>query len=485
MKKIVHLAAFTFCATLPSIPAWGFTVTYGSSTIHTHSVVNSAGNVRVTLDPDPIQNSSEFFLTTNPSQAFRDAMTKSKAANDWKNDLTFNYVDSSGNDLNLGGNLTIDVYKAAFRTESSTIEDNLGGAQLLTHYNRAAIDPAASDLYWIQVVTTNKPNGGETIPYPDVYFSPYPAGGRLPFYYTPSETNIDDNPYVGVKPIRSSNYTVNGINYDYDIAFWDWPSRTPNAFWRGELFLATYDQTKKEVNVYDGIQWGFTILASSLKDFGDAPDSYKTLLASDGSRYQEGVLQRLGGEWDGESDGQPTVLANGDDLSLLGGFPTPVDDEDGVIFGESWVDVIFNITRPDANKYQLRVWWDTNENGVFDHTSELYIDDLLTLSPGIFTKRYNLGFDPKDYYSRFRLTWDPLDLDVKPFGEYFSKADCNLTDAAAGNCISHGEVEDFAPVPEPTSALSLLALGALGTASISKRQLQSSKSSEKETTKVG
>jgi hypothetical protein len=40
------------------------------------------------------------------------------------------------------------------------------------------------------------------------------------------------------------------------------------------------------------------------------------------------------------------------------------------------------------------------------------------------------------------------------------------------------------PVPEPSSILSLLALGTLGAASTLKRQLKSSKSSEKETTKV-
>ena len=213
-------------------------------------------------------------------------------------------------------------------------------------------------------------------------------------------------------------------------------------------------------------------LLTTPNDFGDAPDSYKTLLESNGPRYDEGVLQRLGAQWDSEIDGQPTILADGDDKSILGGFPTPVDDEDGVIFGDSWVDVTFNINRPDPNPYQLRAWWDTNYNGVFDHTSELYIDDLLTLAPGIFTKRYNLGFNPKadGLYSRFRLTWDPLDLDVKPFGEYYSKADCNTTDAAAGNCISHGEVEDYVHVPEPSSIFGLLAFGGLGLMGLRKKR---------------
>ncbi|MGV2390761.1 MAG UNVERIFIED_CONTAM: hypothetical protein LVR29_28860 [Microcystis novacekii LVE1205-3] len=87
-------------------------------------------------------------------------------------------------------------------------------------------------------------------------------------------------------------------------------------------------------------------------DFGDAPDSYKTLLESDRTRYDEGVLQRLGAQWDSEIDGQPTILADGDDKSILGGFPVAVDDEDGVIFGDSWVDVIFNIiTRPGSSGF--------------------------------------------------------------------------------------------------------------------------------------
>ncbi len=56
-----------------------------------------------------------------------------------------------------------------------------------------------------------------------------------------------------------------------------------------------------------------------------------------------------------------------------------------------------------------------------------------------------LGFNPKDFYSRFRLTWDSVDSDVTPFGEFVSE-----------DGISYGEVEDYAPVPEPSSIISLL-----------------------------
>ncbi len=191
------------------------------------------------------------------------------------------------------------------------------------------------------------------------------------------------------------------------------------------------------------------------KDYGDAPDSYRTLLASDGPRYAESELQHLGKRWDYEPDGQPTRWANGDDLNLWGyGGP---DDEDGVIFGATWVDLFVEILRPGLNDYLLRGWWDTNENGMFDHLAELFIDDILSLDAGGYWLHYDLGFDPREYYSRFRLTWldDPLGLfggltlltDVTPYGEFLS-----------ADGISHGEVEDYAPEPP---MLALLGLGAI------------------------
>jgi hypothetical protein len=201
-------------------------------------------------------------------------------------------------------------------------------------------------------------------------------------------------------------------------------------------------------------------------DFGDAPDTYKTTLAANGPQYEEGYLQRLGLNWDYEPDGQPTPRADGDDINLLGAFgpgepPLVVDDEDGVTFGPSWVDVLINIKRVDPHDYSLRAWWDLNWNGIFDHPSEMEINDVLTLTPGQYLKRYNLGFDPRDYYSRFRLTWidDPsgidggvsLATDIKPYGEYLSRS------SFPGFGRSHGEVEDYPPVPAP---LPLLGIGA-------------------------
>ncbi len=201
---------------------------------------------------------------------------------------------------------------------------------------------------------------------------------------------------------------------------------------------------------HDGVTQIDALVAAVVEDLGDAPDSYRTLRDSDGPRYEEGFLQRLGQHWDYDMDGQPSIRADGDDRDInLLDFDLG-DDEDGVFFGPDFVDVLFDITRPGSNPYQLRAWWDVNESGFFDHPFELFIDAILDLTPGLHSRRFGLPFDPRAFYSRFRLTWDPMDLDVLPFGKFVSV-----------DGIAHGEVEDYAPIPLPAT-LTLLAGGLLG-----------------------
>jgi hypothetical protein len=206
-----------------------------------------------TLSPDLADPSAGPILILDPSAGFMTAMTNSLASADWwgSSITTFNWVGS------LSGVFYIDVYKAlAF--------DGSGAAQLLVHYERGATDPAANTLFWIQTVSTslrgNNVPAMEVIPYADVYASPYAANMKLPFYFTPAETTLDNNPYVGRANIRSSNFTIGTNNFNYDIAFWDQPSRPINNYWEGELFLATFDSAAHYVQVLDGIDWGFNVV---------------------------------------------------------------------------------------------------------------------------------------------------------------------------------------------------------------------------------
>jgi PEP-CTERM motif len=469
---------------------------------------SSDGNYKVSLTTVPvtqIKNPNDFkkyldnnnLLNLDPQGQF----------NKWK----FKIGQEAKGDVNI---LQYDAFAAK----------TVGGANFTALYNDGDKTPR-TDYNWIQIATTKNwgsfdsttfidnpsflynPNNPKTSPFPFPFYADYtPENLAKPdfkiskeiFDGFASEGNIgsiwlDDKNYpeqkiqnpAGGGKIPAGDllfidtpfckYTCTNVNGQKDTSSIDF-----------ELFLVSFDLTNNNdstkggtITIHDGLKWGVKIdcinpqqqpkrlaLGSEPsvncegKDFGDAPDSYQTLLSSDGPQYKEGELQRLGKLWDTEPDGQPTIPADGDDNSILGGCGCTgnltVDDEDGVIFGDRWVDVILNITREGINPYQLSAWWDTNKSGTFEHSGERYINELLNLSPGQYTFRYKLDFDPKDYYSRFRLTWNPTE-EVKPWGEVLSP-----------DGVSHGEVEDYAPVPEPTSLLALVGFGVLGLSSMRK-----------------
>jgi hypothetical protein len=239
-------------ALLPAAPSDAVTINYVNLN-HLRQATHPNLPTITTLNPDLAEPSAGPILTTTPSGGFTSAMTGSVASGDWFGDEinTFNYTGS------LTGVFFIDVYRAK-------AADGSGSAEFLVRYERGPGDPAANTLHWIQTVDTslrgnNVPNN-EGIPYVDVYASSYPAGAKLPFYFRPDETVLDANPYVGGANIRSSSYTIGANTFNYDLAFWDEPSRPIFNFWRGELFLASYDVAGKTVTVYDGILWGFDVV---------------------------------------------------------------------------------------------------------------------------------------------------------------------------------------------------------------------------------
>ncbi|MCG8652875.1 MAG: cadherin-like domain-containing protein, partial [Pirellulales bacterium] len=82
-------------------------------------------------------------------------------------------------------------------------------------------------------------------------------------------------------------------------------------------------------NQTDGSTRFTVVMPEAPLDYGDAPDSYQTRLADDGARHAFAVLNspQLGTIADREDDGQPSVDADGDDLSGN-------DDEGGLPVGE-------------------------------------------------------------------------------------------------------------------------------------------------------
>ena len=162
-------------------------------------------------------------------------------------------------------------------------------------------------------------------------------------------------------------------------------------------------------------------------DYGDAPDSYLTLLASGGASHVIIPELFIGATApDAETDGAPTSGANGDDV--LGG---PPDDED-IMGSFPWLakqDTTYSVTIPVTNTTGgdafLWGWIDFNRNGTFQSgegtgntVNDGQTQSILTWS--------GFSASPGDTYLRIRLT-----------------TDVSITLSTPGGTASDGEVEDY------------------------------------------
>jgi len=156
-----------------------------------------------------------------------------------------------------------------------------------------------------------------------------------------------------------------------------------------------------------------------LSDYGDLPDTYKTLLASDGAYHYivpNGI--HLGAGVDPEPDGLPDPLALGDDESSS-------DDEDGIIFTDSWVQgstPTIEITASGTGN--LSAWADFNNDGDFSDAGEqIFIDHVL--AEGVHNLQVSVPANAMtgQVYTRFRYS-----------------TDANLS---SSGLATDGEVEDY------------------------------------------
>ena len=136
---------------------------------------------------------------------------------------------------------------------------------------------------------------------------------------------------------------------------------------------------------YQGGDGNDVVLTVAGLDYGDAPETYGTLLTNDGARH-EPVGPRLGEGRDTELDGQPSNDSEGDDN--LG------DDEDGVMFGAIRVGdpmAGINIDLQNAATALVDAWVDFDGNGVFDTTDRILAS--APVSSGLQTLNFNVPAD--------------------------------------------------------------------------------------------
>ncbi|HEX2835594.1 MAG TPA: GEVED domain-containing protein [Thermoanaerobaculia bacterium] len=161
------------------------------------------------------------------------------------------------------------------------------------------------------------------------------------------------------------------------------------------------------------------LVAIGATDFGDAPDSYGTLLASNGPHHVVAAGFSLGATVDSESAGQPSADANGDGA-----------DEDGVTIPPTLVacsstNLTITLTNTaGVNTPRLDAWIDFDANGIFDASDR--IATSLPLVAGANNLPVNVPCSARTAatYGRFRLTSTGA---ASPLG-----------------AASDGEVEDYA-----------------------------------------
>ena len=151
----------------------------------------------------------------------------------------------------------------------------------------------------------------------------------------------------------------------------------------------------------DDVDFGVRRIA----DYGDAPVSYGTLSADNGASHAFIPGFRLGANFDGESDGNPSPTAQGDDVDGS-------RDEDGVVFasglqaGET-AELVVSALQLNVSPGYFNGWMDFNGNGnwndpgeqiftnqrLADGNNRLFFDVPASATEGLTFARFRWGFE--------------------------------------------------------------------------------------------
>lgn len=218
-------------------------------------------------------------------------------------------------------------------------------------------------------------------------------------------------------PIFTDNFDNNGgANFNFS-------AKNTNSFVATKdtytIAFDSADQPGDETTFIDAVQVNLV----SQPDYGDAPDSYATLLTSNGPRHSVIGTLRLGATIDGEADGQPNATATGDGA-----------DEDGVTISPV---VAFGTTKITATVTGgsgfLNGWIDWNHDGDFGDPGEQIVVNQAVVSG---TTTLNVAVPaaaavaaPTTTYARFRLS--------------------SVSGLSSTGLALDGEVEDYAVTLNP------------------------------------
>ena len=197
---------------------------------------------------------------------------------------------------------------------------------------------------------------------------------------------------VGTNDVRLSDMGLNG-----DINFF---ARFPavSASTTANQYLVAW--SGREIGGVFGSNGDQEIFGQRFEvgDFGDAPDSYSTLQASNGAWHSLGTPLFLGAGVDGDGNGAPSPNANGDDLRDR-------DDEDGVTL-EPLVPGSSSTVRVVASRRgKLDAFIDFNRDGDFADAGEKIFNSV-AVAAGTNTLTFDVPVSAVAgrTFARFRLS---------------------------------------------------------------------------------
>lgn len=215
-----------------------------------------------------------------------------------------------------------------------------------------------------------------------------------------------------------------------NILTWSVPATLTNSdtiYMRFRVCNTTTDCSSPIGEASNGEVEDYALIVSDNVDYGDAPDIYGTLAGNGGPfHFDAGVLFVGDQSSDFESDGMPSVLANGDDNQA-----SP-DDEDGINvispinINASDYSLTVEATNNSGAMANLIVWVDFDKSGKFDPDEA----QVTTVADGVTEGQYSFnwtgltGLTAGVTYARVRITTDAISA------------------TSTGGIANDGEVED-------------------------------------------
>ncbi|MGB8698013.1 MAG: SdrD B-like domain-containing protein, partial [Thermosynechococcaceae cyanobacterium] len=202
----------------------------------------------------------------------------------------------------------------------------------------------------------------------DIYESDSGISGVTVTLYQDDGAGNATGPAIATATTDSSgNYSFSGIAVGNYIIVETNPTNYVSS---GDSQGTNDDKIAVSVGSFDKTGNIFLDVNTTLLDYGDAPNTYGTLLASSGARHTRNGTLYLGSGVTGEADGQPGTTATTD------------ANDDGVTFSPSLgpnysaliqSGVTNTITVVSSGSGFLNAWVDYNQDGDFSDSGEQFL----------------------------------------------------------------------------------------------------------------